>query len=220
MTLKAILEETVAATIERIPADTMKIIVQSSADLEAQGVGENALSVGDQLPDATLLNATGESVSISSLLANGPLVINFYRGGWCPYCNFELKAYQNLLSDIQALGGQLVAITPEVPDHSLTTVEKNELKFPVLTDKGNVFSKALGLAFELPDQLRTVYAGFGLDLPGHNGDDDWTLPIPATFVVKASGEIALSHVDLDYTKRLEPSDAVAALKASLDGSDT
>lgn len=215
MSLKALLEETVAASVNKFPPEVLTIIKQSAAELEAKGVGDNALKAGDQLPDAVLADVNGDSVAIASLLAGGPLIINFYRGGWCPYCNFELKAYQQLLSDIHSLGGQLVAITPEKPDNSLTTIEKNELKFPVLTDKGNAFAKALGIAFELPEQLQATYAGFGLDLPSNNDDDNWTLPIPATLVVKASGEIVLAHVDRDYTKRLEPSDALAALKSSL-----
>ena len=215
MSLKAILEETMAASINKIPPEAMDIIVQSSAELDARGIGNSALIAGDTLPDATLIDANGMPISMASLLEKGPLIINFYRGGWCPYCNFELKAYQELLSEIQSLGGQLVAVTPEQPDNSLSTIEKNELKFPVLTDNGNAFAQALGLAFELPEKLQQVYAGFGLDLPGHNADTRWVLPIPATLVVKSDGEIMLSHVDRNYTKRLEPRDALAALKASL-----
>ena len=215
MSLKALLEETVAASVNKIPPEAMAVIVQSSAELDAKGVGNSALKAGDTLPDATLTDANGKPVSIASLLEKGPLIINFYRGGWCPYCNFELKAYQGLLNDIQSLGGQLVAITPEQPDNSLSTIETNELKFPVLTDNRNEFAQALGLAFELPEKLQKVYAGFGLDLPGRNADSNWVLPIPATLVIKSDGEIVLSHVDRNYTKRLEPSDALAALKASL-----
>lgn len=215
MSLKAILEETVAASINKFPPEVMAVIVQSSAELEAKGIGNDALKAGDKLPDATLTDANGKSISIASLLENGPLIINFYRGGWCPYCNFELKAYQELLADIQALGGQLVAITPEKADNSLSTIEKNELEFAVLTDVGNAFAQALGLAFELPEKLQTVYAGFGLDLPEKNADNRWMLPIPATLVVKSDGEIVLSHVDRNYTKRLEPSDALAALKTGV-----
>ena len=217
MSLKSILEETVAESVNKIPPEAMAVIVESAAELDAQGIGNNALKAGDKLPDATLVDANGSSVSIASLLRKGPLIINFYRGGWCPYCNFELKAYQQLLSDIKSLGGQLVAITPEKPDNSLSTIEKNELAFPVLTDNENAFAQALGLAFELPEKLQKVYAGFGLDLPGHNAHSQWVLPIPATLVVAADGVIVLSHVDRNYTKRLEPSDALAALKVNLSG---
>lgn len=212
MSLKTLLEETVAASLNRIPPEALEVIIKTSAELDAQGVGNNALKVGDQLPEGKLIDANNKPVSIASLLASGSLVINFYRGGWCPYCNFELKAYQERLTDIQALGGQLVAITPEKPDNALTTIEKNELQFPVLTDNANAFANALGITFELPAALQKVYAGFGIDLHSVNSDTGWALPIPATFVVKQSGEIALSHVDRDYTKRLEPSDAIAVLR--------
>ncbi len=213
MSLKSILEETAAASAKKFPPEAIEVIMKSAAELDAQGIGDDAIKTGDQLPEASLTNANGELISMSSLLAKGPLLINFYRGGWCPYCNLELKAYQNILADIQALGGQLVAITPEKPDNSLSTIEKNELQFPVLTDNENAFAKALGLVFELPAELQALYSGFGIDLPATNAMSGWQLPIPATLVVKASGEIALSHVDRDYTKRLEPSDALAALKA-------
>ena len=215
MSLSSILEETVAASVKKCPAETLKVIATSSAELDAQGVGDNALKSGEKLPDATLTSATGEPIAINSLLNDGPLIISFYRGGWCPYCNLELKAYQDLLDDIHSLGGQLIAITPEIPDNSLSTVEKNELTFQVLTDQNSSFSEALGITFELPKALIETYKGFGLDLPLSNDDDRWVLPIPATFVVNKKGIIALSHVDRNYTKRLEPSEAVAALKETL-----
>ncbi len=107
MSLRGVLEETAAASVNRIPAEALEVIMKSTAELDAQGVGNNALGLGDKLPDATLVDANNESVSMASLLAKGPLIINYYRGGWCPYCNFELKAYQQLLPEIQALGGQL-----------------------------------------------------------------------------------------------------------------
>ena len=108
----------------------------------------------------------------------------------------------------------MVAVTPERPDNSLTTTEKNALTFPILTDTDNAFAKALGIAFDMPEALVEVYKKFGLDLPGNNATDEWALPIPATFVVATDGTIKLSHVDRNYTTRLEPADAVAALKGA------
>lgn len=213
MSLKEILAETAAKAGDKFPPEIMAIMKKASADLEAQGVGNEALKAGDALPDATLTDATGQSVSLSSLLAKGPLILNFYRGSWCPYCNMELKAYQDLLSEIQDAGGQLAAITPEKPDGSLSTVEKHALKFPVLTDAGNDFAKSLGIAFELPTELQALYGKFGMDLPSINAGTGWTLAIPATYVVASDGKIVLAHVERDYTTRLEPSEAVAALKA-------
>lgn len=214
MSLQSLLEETRAGAATRIPEEALAVMRAADAELTARGVGNDALKAGDTLPDGEFTSATGETVKMSDILAGGPLVITFYRGGWCPYCNFELKAYQDLLGDITALGGQLVAITPEKPDNSLSTTEKNALTFPVLTDNGNAFAKALGIAFELPAPLQELYGKFGMDLPGLNAGTGWTLPIPATFVVDANGKIVLADVDVNYTRRLEPSEAVAALKAS------
>jgi len=215
MSLQSLLEETRAGAATRIPEEALAVMRAADEELTAKGVGNDALKVGDTLPDGEFTSATGETVRMSDLAAKGPLVITFYRGGWCPYCNFELKAYQDLLGDITALGGQLVAVTPEKPDNSLSTTEKNALKFPVLTDNGNDFAKALGIVFELPAPLQELYGKFGMDLPGLNAGTGWTLPIPATFVVDADGKIVLADVDVNYTRRLEPSEAVAALKASV-----
>ncbi|MGD1935168.1 MAG: peroxiredoxin-like family protein [Candidatus Phaeomarinobacter sp.] len=215
MSLQSLLEETRAGASTRIPEEALAIMRAADEELTAQGVGNDALKVGDTLPDAELPSATGETVRMSELAAKGPLVITFYRGGWCPYCNLELKAYQDLLSEITALGGQLVAVTPEKPDNSLSTTEKNALTFPVLTDNENSFAKALGIVFELPAPLQALYGKFGMDLPGLNAGSGWTLPIPATFVVGADGKIVLAGVDTNYTRRLEPSEAVAALSASV-----
>ncbi|CDO58620.1 Peroxiredoxin [Candidatus Phaeomarinobacter ectocarpi] len=215
MSLQTLLEETRAGASKRIPEEALAVMRAADEELVAKGVGQNALKVGDTLPDATFTSATGDTVQMSNLLANGPLIINFYRGGWCPYCNFELKAYQDILGDITALGAQLVAVTPEKPDNSLSTTEKNALTFPVLTDNENAFAKALGIAFELPKPLQELYGKFGMDLPGLNAGSGWSLPIPATFVVDANGKIVLADVDVNYTRRLEPSDALTALKASV-----
>lgn len=212
MPLKEILAETAAASATNMPKEAIATMQKAAADLEAQGVGNDALKAGDSLPDAALTGANGEDVSISSLLADGPLIINFYRGGWCPYCNFELKAYQDILTDITAAGAQLVAVTPQKPDDSLNVIEKNELQFPVLTDNGNGFASALGITFELTPELKELYGNFGLDLPNLNPGSGWSLPIPATYVVGADGTILLAHVERDYTTRLEPADALKALE--------
>ena len=211
MSLADLLAQTRAASAGRMPPEAIATIERVNAQLEAEGIGRSALKAGDLLPNATLTNQIGEQVEIHKLLSEGPLVLNFYRGGWCPYCNFELKAYQDMLPQFQARGAQLVGVTPEKPDNSLTTQEKNELSYPILTDAQNGFAKALGIAFNMPDDLVALYSGFGLDLPTFNERTGWALPIPATFVADRSGKILLADVDQDYTRRLEPADALAAL---------
>lgn len=215
MSLTDILTEVSAQSAKRIPPEARAIMQQASADYAAHGVGANALKVGDTLPDAAFTNARGERVNLSSLLSGGPVILNFYRGGWCPYCNFELKAYQELLPDIKALGATLVAVTPEKPDNSLTTMEKNALSFPVLTDEGNAFAKALGLVFELTGNMKALYEGFGLNLAEMNAASGWTLAIPAVYVAGADGRILFADVDLDYRRRAEPGDVLAALKETV-----
>jgi peroxiredoxin len=212
--LKEILSEASAQGIKRISADALAILTESAAQLDANKVGDNALKVGDIIPNVTLTNAQGNATTSAEIFADGPAIITFYRGGWCPYCNLELKAYQALLADIKRLGGTLAAITPEKPDSSLSTTEKNALKFPVLTDTSNKFAKALGLTFEVPAKSQILYKqSFDIDLDVLNGQSGWTLPIPATFVVEKGGKIILADVNRDYRLRLEPSAALTALQS-------
>ncbi|MGF1495985.1 MAG: peroxiredoxin-like family protein [Elainellaceae cyanobacterium] len=212
MSLSQQIADTRAAFSERVPAETRQVMLQATEELAKSALVEQALNLGDRIPSFTLPNATGETVDVSELLASGPVVISFYRGGWCPYCNLELRALQQALPEIQALGATLVAVSPETPDSSLTTAEKNELEFQVLSDVGNQVARQFGLVFTLPEDLRPIYAGFGLDIPAHNGDDTFELPLAATYVVAADGTIVHAFVDADYTKRLEPDEIVAALK--------
>lgn len=184
----------------------------ATQDLIDSGIANQALKEGESLPDIRLPNVTGQSVAIKDLLKAGPVVISFYRGGWCPYCNLELKALQDKLPEIKALGAQLVAISPETPDTSLSTAEKNELEFEVLSDVGNTVAKSLGLVFTLPEELRPIYSQFGIDIPAHNGDATFELPLPATYVIASDGTVILAFADPDYTQRLEPIKVVDALK--------
>lgn len=196
----------------RIPAETLVVMDRATAQLEESGIAESSLEVGAKAPEFNLPDATGAEVSLSSLLAEGPVVLAFYRGGWCPYCSTELRALQARMAEITAAGATLVAVSPQTPDSSLSTVEKLELAFPVLSDEGNRVAESFGLVFTLPEALREVYAGFGLDLPAANGDDSFRLPVPATYVIGADGTVAWRFVDADYTKRAEPDDVIAALK--------
>lgn len=212
-TLASLLQETLANSVAQFPPEALESMRGADEELKERKVGEDALKVGDSLPYATLSDATGNAVLLSSLNEEGPLVITFYRGGWCPYCNLELKAYQDILGEITKLGGQLVAISPEKPDSSLTTIEKNALTFPVLTDTSNRFAKAMGIAFELPKGLQQLFTNFGMNLQELNADTGWALPVPATFVVDGSGQIIVADVDIEYTRRLEPSETLAALQS-------
>ena len=193
------------------PEAIKTLMAQATTDLINSKIAEDSIGKGQKLPNFTLPNAVGKKVTLESLLADGAVVISFYRGGWCPYCNMELRALQAALPEIQARGASLVAISPETPDTSLSTKEKNELSFEVLSDRGNIYAKQLGLVFALPKSLRPIYNNFGIDIPAHNGEDTFELPLPATYVVSSDGTIIYSYADADYTKRLDPAEIIEAL---------
>ena len=172
--------------------------------LVGEGVGMDGPKVGDIAPDFELPDALGRNVRSQDLRANGPLVINFYRGNWCPYCNLELRTLQLHLPQITTLGASLVAISPQIPDQSLTTAEKNELAFPVLSDVGNVVARRFGLVFALAEHLRPIYTELGIDLPKFNGTNTFELPVPGTFIIDRNAVIQAVHVNADYKKRMEP----------------
>ena len=196
----------------RAPPHIIASMKRATADLVATGQASRALQVGDRAPDFTLPGPDGNDVSSRDLLARGPLVITFYRGVWCPYCNAELQALQDALPEITALRGSLVAISPESAANSRKAIRQNELSFPILTDKGNEVAAAVGLRFRLPDELIAIYKGFGNDLAVVNGEPSWTLPMPGRFVVAPDGVIAYAEVNPDYTRRPDPADMMDALR--------
>ena len=212
MSLQAQLEEQKSSFLAVVPDDVKAVMDRTNEDLARSGIAERAPQVGQTLADFELPNQHGQARRLADLRAQGPVVVAFYRGGWCPYCNLELKALQEARPDIEAAGATLVAITPELPDASLSTAQKNELSFDVLSDEGAAYARGLGMVFTLPEELRPVYSGFGIDLEAHNGSGNFDLPLAATFVVDKSGEIVFASGGTDYTQRAEPADVVAALR--------
>jgi len=172
----------------------------------------NPVRAGDKAPDFTLPNGQGQPVTLSALLGDGPVVLTFYRGGWCPYCNLQLRAYQASLPDIQALGARLVAVSPQLPDNSMSTAEANALLFDVLSDVGNHIARSYGLAYTLPGELQQALRSVNKALPDVNGDESWELPVPATYVIDPGRRIAAAQIDVDYRNRLDPEEIMAALK--------
>ena len=200
--------------IPQIPENVMDIILKASAKLIAQNLEARALKKGDALPSFELTDALGEKRSSDQLLKSGHMVISFYRGGWCPYCHLELRALQKVLPEIKANNATLLAISPELPNHSLTTHEKNELKFPVLSDPDNLVAKKFGLVFDLDNKLVPLFKeNFNLDLVAINGTEKVELPIPATYVVDGEGVIQFAFVQSDYTQRAEPERILEVLRA-------
>jgi peroxiredoxin len=188
------------------------MMARADLDLSASDIASRALQAGDKAPDFELTDTIGGIVTLSDRLVNGPVVVSFYRGGWCPYCNLELKALQVALPRIESMGATLLAVSPQLPDESLSTAQKNALDFSVLSDLGGDVAKSYGVAFDLADDLRPIYDKFGHGLPKVNGAG-WLLPIPATYVIDRDGTIVLAFVDTDYRTRLEPDAIIAALEA-------
>jgi peroxiredoxin len=212
-TLSQQLEEYRAGWMLRVPADRRAAMERHIAYLSKTGIGKNAKQVGDLAPAIVLPDVHGRAFDVATLLAKGPVVVTFYRGGWCPYCNLELKAYQDVLPRIVAAGASLVAISPEKPDDSVSTAEKNGLTFAVLSDVGQKVEKAFGLVYAFTDELRTVYDGFKLNIPEKNGaPDDWALPLSATFVIGSDGRILFADTGVDYRHRTDPLDVLQVLE--------
>jgi peroxiredoxin len=214
MTLQSELEAFRAGWEVRVGEQIAQLISGDIEDLRATGILDRSAKAGDPLPRTTnLVDAFGRPFDLAALVASKPVIVTFYRGGWCPYCNLELRAYQALLADIRAAGAELVAVSPELPDHSLSTAEKNELSYTVVSDVGGALSSALGIRFTLSDAVKPFYEKAGHALPDRNGDGTWALPMPATFVIAPGGQIAHAFIEPDYRKRLDPREAIAALQS-------
>jgi len=195
-----------------MPAGRAELYDAKVEALRASFLIENTPAMGGEAPEFSLPNAQGKLVSLSKALSDGPVVVTFYRGSWCPYCNLQLRAYQRALPEITALGGRLMAISAQLPDKSLSTVEQNALEFDALSDVGNRVARSFGLVYALPDELRAVLISNNKALPMFNGDDSWELPVPATYVIGRNGRVVLASVQIDYRQRLAPEEIVAALQ--------
>jgi peroxiredoxin len=195
------------------PAGRAALYEAKIEELRADFALERAVTVDEIAPDFALPDAVGKSIVLKDLLRAGPVVLTFYRGGWCPYCNIQLRAYQSVQPQISALGARLVAISPQLPDNSLDTVNKNALTFDVLCDVGNEVARNYGLVYSLPEEIRAALRLNNKALPSINGDESWELPVPATYVVARDGLVALAYIEVDYRKRLEPKALLTCLKS-------
>lgn len=213
MTLTQKLKDRADSSATTKSAGDLDTLNNSVLVVEAAGIVNNALKVGDTAPDFELSDAAGAQVRLSELLKIGPVVIAFYRGAWCPYCNLELKALQEMLPEFHAAGATLIAISPQTPDESLSIEEKHNLEFPVLSDGELAAITGFGLLHPVDDRTRGFYEKSGYDLVKSNGKVGWQLPLPATYVVGQDGTIAFAFVNADYKLRAEPADVLEAVKA-------
>ncbi len=193
----------------KMNADALQALIDT-------GILDNALNVGDTAPDFTLTNATGQSVSLYSMLEAGPVVLFWYRGGWCPYCNLTLQYMQRYLPKFQEQGASMMALTPELPDSTLSTDQKNNLEFEVLSDINNAVGKQYGVVYKLTDEVANAYNNsFGLS--AYNGNDSNELPLGATYIIGTDAVIRYAFIDPDYRKRAEPDSLLSALMALRSG---
>ncbi|MEO1655658.1 MAG: peroxiredoxin-like family protein [Bacteroidota bacterium] len=209
-TLKEALDERRASFATKADDYTKKVFEEGIQAVLNDGTLQAAKQVGDTAPNFSLQNATGKTIELQDYLAQGKVILTWYRGGWCPYCNLQLRHMQNELPNFKAKGANLIALTPEVPDKSLSTTEKNELQFEVLSDVGNTVAKEYGLVFKLIPEVAKIYQK-AFDLHGFNGDESDELPLAATYVIDQEGKITYAFLDFDYRNRAEPKDILAAL---------
>ena len=195
-----------------LPAPAAATIDGGIAAVADSGQVAHVLAVGQPAPAFTLPDALGQPVALASLLAQGPVVLTFYRGNWCPYCNVQLRAYQQLLPELTSLGATLVAVSPQTPDHTALTANEKELTFPVLSDVGNRVARQYGLAFGVGSEVAGTLRNLGIDLTNFNGTDDDELPLTATFVISPSGTIAWQWVEANFKHRAEPADILRAVQ--------
>jgi peroxiredoxin len=195
-----------------VPAQLATAIATEVDGIVRSRAGAKAPGRGDVAPPFALPDVHGTLQSLPSLLETGPVVLAFYRGQWCPYCDLQLRAYQEQLPRMRELGATLVAISPQTPDASLSTADKLNLAFPVLADTGNAIARSYGLVFTLSPTMDALQRGFGVELARINGDTSNELPVPGTFVIGQDGRIAFAYVEPDFRKRVEPAELIRQLE--------
>lgn len=209
--LKSILDEKKEEFEQKADDYKKKIYKEGIEAVANSGILKNAKNVGDVAPNFILNNALEKPVALNDYLKKGKVVLTWYRGGWCPYCNLTLRQLQNELPNFKANGANLIALTPELPDKSLSTAKKHDLEFEVLSDVGNVVAKEYGIVFELIDEVAKSY-NEAFDLESYNGDQSNQLPLAATYVINENGKIIYAFLDADYRNRAEPSKITEVLK--------
>lgn len=198
---------------DQVSSEILNVFLEYAEKLGNTDFAARAKNVGDKAPEFKLLDATGELISLQEILKNGPVILIFYRGSWCPWCNLQLRTLQQLLPEINNLGATLIAVSPQTPDNSLSMKEKHELTFHVLSDQDNKVADKYGLVFEIEKAvIENAYNKIGLSIPHFNGTDNWKIPVTGTFIIDQKGVIQSSHVNGDFRYRQEPSVIIDVLK--------
>ena len=212
MSLQKQLDELTAKLQALVPRERLAIIDHAIEELKNSDRAARALKPGDRAPQIELPDGDGRIWRSEDLLRAGPLVVVFYRGRWCAYCNAHLVASQEVHKHIAAAGASLVAISPQTQKHSNMTRDMHRLRFPVLSDSGNQVARKFGLAHRLSPELQAMYESIYTKLPGYNGDQSWELPLPATYIIEPDGVISYARVDVDWRQRSEPEEILICLK--------
>ena len=195
-----------------VPVDTQAIHARAVSELKQQRLASNTLSVGARLPEFHLQDHDGKSVSSAGLLAQGRLVLCFIRGRWCPLCVGQMEAMNLILPEVERAGATLVAISPQTVSQSFFMRDQHKLRFPLLSDSGNILARQFGLTYRVPDEQKAIYQRAFVNLPFVNGDDSWELPIPATYIIESDASVLYVSAQEDYTDRPEPEDIVRFLQ--------
>lgn len=195
----------------QLPNEILEAFGMSIEDLKTKNMEANSIQIGDQMPEFSLPNALGKIINSEDIFKNGKVIIAFYRGNWCPYCNLELKFLQDHLSEIKNKGASLIAVSPQSPDHSLSMVEKNNLEFEVLTDINNDLAKKLGITFQLQDFVIPYYHELGINLSDFNRNNENSLPVPAVFVVDENRVVTYKFLDVNYMNRVDVEELISVL---------
>ena len=204
-------DELNASLAAEAPAEALAAFGRLIAEQAAVDYAARAPKEGDRAPGFTLPDQLGRRVSLAGELEHGPVVLIFYRGEWCPYCNIMLRTYGLRAADFSERGARLVAVSPQTPDNSLTMAEKHGLAFPVLSDEGGEVIGTYGLRYDIGAQSRDLLSSAGIDVAKFNGKGGWILPAPAVFVIDREGIVRFASVNGDYTQRVEPDEVLAAL---------
>ena len=196
-----------------MPPKYLEIMHDATRALEDSGIQDRVLKPGEPMPAFELSNQSNVSVSSTELLEKGPLVLTFYRGFWCPYCNADLENLKKYVEEIESLGATLIALSPEKPKYSKKIINMRHLNFDILSDSQNTIAAAFGLRFEMPADLIELYhKKFNINLKLYHGDNDWTLPMPARFVIEPSGLIRYAESTPDYRLRPDPDKMMDVLR--------
>ena len=195
----------------QLPHEIVAAFAQSIEDLKSNKMEENSIQIGEKIPEFSLPNTQGEIINSVEFSKNKKIILAFYRGSWCPYCNLELKFLQENLSRIKEKNAVLIAISPQSPDHSLVLAEKNNLEFEILTDTDNAFAEKLGIVFQLQDFVLPYYQGLGIDLSDYNKNNDNKLPVPAVFVIDENRVVTYKFLDVNYMSRVNVEELIEAL---------